>query len=152
MHNLFIFLWNALHVSGSSSAHHQELKTVYTALGTLSNLYCYLPLSWESSNSSMTVAGSSKGLTKYPMLYIQFWAPDDGQRNRLKYVEHFTKNSDTLYLVGRTWKYVCDARTHERQIWIPEFILRALDDTPTHPPSYNFGYFSQNYMWIVFIS
>jgi len=27
-----------------SSAHHQELKTVYTASGTLSNLYCYLPL------------------------------------------------------------------------------------------------------------
>jgi hypothetical protein len=24
---------NALHVSGGSSAHHQELKTVYTALG-----------------------------------------------------------------------------------------------------------------------
>ena len=45
-------------------------KTVYTASGTLSNLYCYLPLS--SSNSSATVAGSSKVLTKYPMLYIQF--------------------------------------------------------------------------------
>ena len=38
-----------------------------------------------------TVAGSSKGLTKYPMLYIQFWAPDDGRRNRLKYVERFTE-------------------------------------------------------------
>jgi len=25
---------NALHVSGGSSAHHQELKIVYTALGT----------------------------------------------------------------------------------------------------------------------
>jgi len=37
------------------------------------------------------VAGSSKGLTKYPMLYIQFWAPDDGRRNRLKYVERFTE-------------------------------------------------------------
>jgi len=29
---LFITI-NALHVSGGSSAHHQELKTVYTALG-----------------------------------------------------------------------------------------------------------------------
>jgi len=26
-------LHNALHVSGGSSAHHQELKTVYTTLG-----------------------------------------------------------------------------------------------------------------------
>jgi len=30
-----------------------------------------------------TAAGSSKSLTKYLMLYIQFWAPDDGRRNCL---------------------------------------------------------------------
>ena len=72
-YTIYLFLWNA-RVSGCSSSHHQEFKTVYTASGTLSNLYCYLPLSWERWNS--TVAGSSKGLTKYPMLYIQFWAPD----------------------------------------------------------------------------
>ena len=29
-----------------------------------------------------------KKLDKYPMLCIQFWAPDDGRRNRLKHVEH----------------------------------------------------------------
>jgi hypothetical protein len=29
-----------------------------------------------------------KKLDKYPMLFIQFWAPDDGRRNRLKPVEH----------------------------------------------------------------
>ena len=39
---------------------------------------------------AIVVAGNSKGLTKYPMLYIQFRAPDDGRRNRLKHVEHFT--------------------------------------------------------------
>jgi len=38
----------ALHVSGGSSAQHQELKTVYTA---------------------------------------SFWAPDDGQRNRLIHLQ-----------------------------------------------------------------
>jgi hypothetical protein len=27
----YLFLWNALHVSGGSSPHHKELKTVYTA-------------------------------------------------------------------------------------------------------------------------
>ena len=48
-------------------------QTVYTASGTLSNLYFYLPLSWKrwKSISSTRMAGSSKGLTKYPMLYIQ---------------------------------------------------------------------------------
>ena len=29
-----------------------------------------------------------KKLDKYPMLCIQFRAPDDGRRNRLKHVEH----------------------------------------------------------------
>ena len=29
------FLWKAVHVSGGSSSHHQELKTVYRASGTL---------------------------------------------------------------------------------------------------------------------
>ena len=79
-YTIYLFLWNALHVSGGSSAHHQELKTLYTA-------------------------GSSKGLTKYPMLYIQLWAPDDGRRNRLKHVEHFTEiNCLTLHLICYTWK------------------------------------------------
>ena len=43
------------------------------------------------------VAGSSKGLTRYPMQYIQFWALDDGRRNRLKHVEHFTKNKQIVW-------------------------------------------------------
>ena len=46
LHSLFISV-NALQVSRGSSAYHQELKTVYTASGTLSNLYCYLPRQWQ---------------------------------------------------------------------------------------------------------
>ena len=102
---IYLFLWNGLHVSGGSFVHHQELKTVYTTSGTLSDLYCYLPLSWNSSNSSTTLAGSSNGLTKYPMLYIQFWAPDDGRMNRLKHVEHFTK-LNKLCNVAFCWLYL----------------------------------------------
>ena len=33
-YTIYLFLHNALHVSGGSSAHHQELKTVYTTSGT----------------------------------------------------------------------------------------------------------------------
>jgi len=36
-------------------------------------------------------AGSSNGLTKCLTLYVQFCAPDDGQKNRLKHVEHLTE-------------------------------------------------------------
>ena len=54
---------------------------------------------------STTVEGSSTGLTKCPMLYIQFWAPDDGRRNRLKHVEHFTE-INKLCNVASCWLYM----------------------------------------------
>ena len=76
-YTIYLFLRNALHVSGGSSAHHQELKNCIYSIG-----YFVKPLLLPAT----VVAGSSKGLTKYPMLY-----PDDGRRNRLKHVEHFTK-------------------------------------------------------------
>ena len=104
-YTIYLFLWNALHVSGGSSAHHQELKTVYTALSTLSKFYCYLPLLWKSLNSSMIAAGSSQGLTKYLILYIQLWTPDDGRKNRLKHVEHFTE-INKLFNVASCWLYL----------------------------------------------
>jgi len=43
-YTLIFIIINALHVSGSSSARHQELETVYTALGNLSSFHCFLPL------------------------------------------------------------------------------------------------------------
>jgi hypothetical protein len=43
--DLFISTTDALHVSGGSSAHHQEHKTVHTASGIV-NQYCCLLLSW----------------------------------------------------------------------------------------------------------
>ena len=54
---------------------------------------------------STVVAGSSKCLTKYPMLYIHFWAPDDGRRNRLKHVEHFTE-MNKLCNAASCWLYL----------------------------------------------
>ena len=58
-----------------------------------------------SSSSSTTVAGNSKRLTNYPMVYIQFWAPDDGRRNRLKHVEHFTE-INKLCNAASCWLYL----------------------------------------------
>jgi len=46
----------------------------------LSDRYCYLLL-------ARLAAGSSTGLT----LYVQFWAPDDGRKYRLKHVERLTE-------------------------------------------------------------
>jgi len=62
---------NALHVSGGSSAHHQELKTVYTASGfcrAFSASYRYL----EQVKLTHDSGKKQKKLGKYPMLCIQF--------------------------------------------------------------------------------
>jgi len=53
------------------------------------------------------------------MLYVQFCAPDDGLRNRLKHVQQFIEiidreNVESCWLYFRG--YTCDARTYERQI------------------------------------
>ena len=76
---------NALHVSGRSSAHHQELKTVYTASGicrAFSASYRYRELELVCmcyySNSTCKPVPThdsdkkQKKLDKCPMLCIQF--------------------------------------------------------------------------------
>jgi hypothetical protein len=93
-----LFLQNALHVSGGSSAHHQELKTIHTASDI-----CYLSLSWR--NSSTTAKGRSNGWTNTRCCMYSFWAPDDGRRNRLKHVEHFAGISE-LCNVASCWLYL----------------------------------------------
>jgi hypothetical protein len=44
------------------------------------------------------------------MLYVQFWAPDDGRRNRLKYVGHFAEINE-LCNVASCWLYL---KVHSR--------------------------------------
>jgi len=41
---------------------------------------------------------------KYLMMYVQFWAPDDEQKNRLKYVERLTE-INKLRNVTLFWLY-----------------------------------------------
>ena len=99
----YLFMWNALHVSGGSSAHHQKFKTVYAAWGTSSNLYCYLPLSIPTLPQQWQVAVKVWQNTR--CCIDSFWAPDDGRRNHLKYVQNVAEiNFVTLHLVGYTWK------------------------------------------------
>jgi 3,4-dihydroxy-2-butanone 4-phosphate synthase len=40
-YTVFFIAVNALHVSGGLSAHHQELKTLYTASGVCQAFCCY---------------------------------------------------------------------------------------------------------------
>jgi len=61
---LYYCQFNALHVSGGFSTHHQELKNCTHSIGYMSSLL------------AATASGSSKQ------------APVDGRKNRLKHVEH----------------------------------------------------------------
>jgi hypothetical protein len=85
-YTIFFIAANALHVSGGFSAHHQELKTVHTASG-ICQACLLLPLTWVNANSPTLAVAASK-LDIYQMLYVQFRAPDDGRKNRLKHIEH----------------------------------------------------------------
>jgi hypothetical protein len=53
----------------------------------------------------------------YQMLFVQFWAPDDGRRNRLKRVQHWI-----LYNVASGWLYlkesINDARSREHKNYL----------------------------------
>jgi hypothetical protein len=86
-YTIFFTAVNALHVSGGFSGHHQELKTVHTASG-IRQACLLLPLAWVSSNSPTLAAAASKPDIS-EMLCVQFWAPDDVRKNRLKHVEHW---------------------------------------------------------------
>jgi len=46
---------------------------------------------------------------KYLTMYVQFWSPDDGQKNRLKHVERLTK-INKLWNVASCW--LCSANYH----------------------------------------
>jgi len=85
--NLFIstncstsFRW-FLHPSSGA----QNCTYVVRYCQTITATCCYC--GWDSI-SFMIAVGSSIGLT-YLMLCVQFCAPDDGRRNRLKHVEQF---------------------------------------------------------------
>jgi hypothetical protein len=79
---------------------------------------------WDNSNFSTTATGSSKAW-QYPMLFIQFWAPDDGRRTRLKHVEHFTQ-INTLFNVASCWLYL---KIHLRRMdpWVSKFFIQPAD-------------------------
>jgi hypothetical protein len=79
---LFIIV-NALHVSSSFSAYHQELKPVHAPSG-ICQTCLLLPLVWMSWDCVVLAANKCD---KYPMLHAQICAPGDGRKHRLKHVE-----------------------------------------------------------------
>jgi hypothetical protein len=67
---------------------------------------------------------------KYPMLCIQFWAPDDGRRTSLKHVENFTE-INTLCNVASCWLYVLENKKKENiffTLYNSEFVYDVINN------------------------
>jgi hypothetical protein len=78
MHFSEIYSWNEyLHVSGSSSVHHQEVSTVHTAM-----VYV-IQVCWQLA-SRMRM---EHPVWHIPLLCVRWTTPDDGQRNCPKHVD-----------------------------------------------------------------
>jgi len=110
-----IYLWNkTLHVSDSSSAHHQEFFTVHTAI-----VYV-IQVCWQLASRIRTLHGTSwscsqavsKPVWHIQLLCVQWKTPDDGQRNCPKHVEFYSTNKfeKLVHLFGfiiRLWNSHC---------------------------------------------
>ena len=72
-----------------------------------------LPISFfknEVTNISTSSCNTS------PNVYVQFWSPDDGRKNRLKLVERLTgtnKFEERCIFLVVLWEYFSDVRTYE---------------------------------------
>ena len=92
--NLF---WNeTLHVSGSSSVHHQQFFTVHAAMDYVIQVCWQLEdvPSWSCSQSPR------KSVWNIPLLCVQWKTPDDGQRNCPKEFHSKNKFEKLVHLVG----------------------------------------------------
>jgi len=81
-----LFCQETLHVSGISSAHHQEFFTVHSALVYVMDVW------WQLSSTTWSC---SKAVIKpawhIPVPNVQWKTPDDGQRKCPKHVEFLDK-------------------------------------------------------------
>jgi hypothetical protein len=94
--NLF---WNeTLHVSDSSSVHHQELSTVHSAV--VRHTCLYIAFEQEQDEYWSCLKAIYKPVWHISLLNVQWINPDDGQMNCPKHVEFHSKmNLRNIYLV-----------------------------------------------------
>ena len=85
--SIYLFPLIALHVSGGSSAHHQEHKTLHTALGIVKPILLPAAIVDEmelSTISSTIAAGSSIGLTIPTYSFVLLMMDEETARNMLR--------------------------------------------------------------------
>jgi len=96
-YTIYLFLLHTLHVSGDSSAYHQELKNCICSIEYFVKPLL-LPATVVEEMELQTVAVKVWQSTR--CCIYSFWAPDDGRRNRLKHVEHFVEINELCNIVS----------------------------------------------------
>ena len=116
---IYIYIYKTLHVSDSSSVHHQEFFTVHTATVYVIQL-CWRLASRIRTEPVRPDPVVSKRVWHIPLLCVQRKTPDDGQRNCPKHVEFYFKNKfeKLVHLVGFIIRIYHDARSPERHIGV----------------------------------
>jgi len=139
-YTVFFIIISAVHVSGSFSAHHQELMKLCVQPWVLSCFPAVYRFVWMGSNQSTPAVdsrtrmelqfhpGPARKLSTnlcdiYHCWVYSEWIPDDGQRNCPKHVEFHVKI--ICEISASSWfcyKEICyDPQSHERKILKIEF-------------------------------
>ena len=114
-----------MHVSDSSSVHHQEFFTVNTAMVSVIQLASRIRTELQFRPDPARKL-SANLLWHIPLLCVQWKTPDDGQRNCPKHVEFYSKNKfeKLVHLVGFTTRtsFLCPPSgvfhcTHRKPLW-----------------------------------
>ena len=109
-----IYFWNkTLHVSDSSSVHHQEFFTVHTAMVYVIQLASRIRTEVRPDPACKL---TPKPVWHIPLLCVQWKTTDDVQRNCLKRIEFYSKNKfeKSVHIVGFIIRIYHDARSPER--------------------------------------
>ena len=88
-------------------------------LSIISSFSLYRMAGWNQVPSWFCSQAVSKPVWHIPLLCVQWKTPDDGQRNRPKHVEFYSKNKfeKLVHLVGFIIRIYHDARSSDCQIY-----------------------------------
>ena len=96
------FCQEILHVSGSSSTHHQKFST------TFSTGICHTVLMMAFKPDFPCWKAAIKPAWHIPVSNVQWNTSDDGQRNRPKYVEFLDKNTFQKFIKKVLFPILCE--------------------------------------------
>ena len=95
------------------------LRTVFPSIIGSSKLYIQhqvyaIQVRWLHAGGPASMQ-STNLCDIYLMLYVQPWTPDDGRKDRPKYVQWYSIKPKIVHLVGFTVEIYHDTRSHELQ-------------------------------------